>query len=49
MMKEVDLRVVMQDMPPQDVVTRDNVSVKVDAAFDFRILETEEPLSSALR
>ncbi len=30
-MKKVDLRVITMDIPPQDVITRDNVSVKVNA------------------
>jgi regulator of protease activity HflC (stomatin/prohibitin superfamily) len=38
-MVKVDLRVVVQDVPPQDVITRDNVSVKVNAVVYFRILD----------
>jgi regulator of protease activity HflC (stomatin/prohibitin superfamily) len=34
-----DLRTVTMDIPPQDVITRDNVSVKVNAVLYFRVLE----------
>jgi len=35
----VDLRVVTMDVPPQDVITRDNVTVKVDAVVLFRVVD----------
>jgi regulator of protease activity HflC (stomatin/prohibitin superfamily) len=35
----VDLRTVTMDIPPQDVITRDNVSVKVSAVLYFRVLD----------
>lgn len=35
----VDLRVIVMDVPPQDVISRDNVSVKVNAVLYFRVLE----------
>src|SRR3990170_8717232 len=35
----VDLRVVAMDVPPQDVITRDNVSIKVNAVLYFRVLD----------
>jgi regulator of protease activity HflC (stomatin/prohibitin superfamily) len=35
----VDLRVVTMDVPPQDVITRDNVTVKVDAVVLFRVID----------
>jgi len=38
-MKRVDLRVVAMDVPPQDVITRDNVSVKVNAVVYFRVMD----------
>ncbi len=38
-MVRVDLRVVAMDVPPQDVITRDNVSVKVNAVVYFRVLD----------
>jgi len=34
----IDLRTVTMDVPPQDVITRDNVSVKVSAVLYFRVL-----------
>ena len=38
-MVRVDLRAVAMDVPPQDVITRDNVSVKVNAVLYFRVLD----------
>src|SRR3990172_11010721 len=38
-MVRVDLRTVTMDVPPQDIITRDNVSVKVSAVLYFRILD----------
>ena len=38
-MLRVDLRTVTLDVPPQDVITRDNVSVKVSAVLYFRVLD----------
>ena len=38
-MLRVDLRAVTMDVPPQDVITRDNVSVKVSAVLYFRVLD----------
>jgi regulator of protease activity HflC (stomatin/prohibitin superfamily) len=35
----VDLRTVTLDVPPQDVITRDNVSIKVSAVLYFRVLD----------
>jgi regulator of protease activity HflC (stomatin/prohibitin superfamily) len=35
----VDLRTIVMDVPPQDVITRDNVSVKVDAVIYFRVVD----------
>src|SRR4051794_6919263 len=40
----VDLRVVVQDVPPQDVISRDNVSVKVNAVLYFRIVDPERAI-----
>ena len=36
-MEKVSLRIVAMDIPPQDVITRDNVSVKVNAVVYFRV------------
>ncbi len=38
-MRKVDLRTVTLDVPPQDIITRDNVSVKVSAVVYFRVME----------
>jgi regulator of protease activity HflC (stomatin/prohibitin superfamily) len=38
-MKKVDLRVIVLNVPKQDVITRDNVSVKVNAVVYFRIVD----------
>lgn len=38
-MVKVDLRTVTMDVPPQDVITRDNVPVKVNAVIYFRVLD----------
>ena len=35
----VDLRIVVFDVPPQDIITRDNVSVKVNAVVYFRVVD----------
>ena len=35
----VDLRLIAEDVPPQDVITRDNVSLKVNAVVYFRVVE----------
>ncbi|MBM3284668.1 MAG: slipin family protein, partial [Candidatus Aminicenantes bacterium] len=38
-MVRVSLRLVTLDVPPQDIITRDNVSVKVNAVVYFRVME----------
>ncbi|MGH9374038.1 MAG: slipin family protein, partial [Vicinamibacterales bacterium] len=38
-MVRVSLRTIVLDVPPQDVITRDNVSVKVNAVIYFRVLD----------
>ncbi|AMR79373.1 slipin family protein [Cupriavidus nantongensis] len=40
-MVRVDLRTVVMDVPPQDVISRDNVSVKVNAVVYFRVVDPE--------
>ncbi|MGH7526806.1 MAG: SPFH domain-containing protein, partial [Gemmatimonadales bacterium] len=37
--KRVSLRIVAMDIPPQDVITRDNVSVKVNAVLYMRVID----------
>lgn len=41
-MNRVDLRVVVLDVPPQDVISRDNVSAKVNAVIYFRVVDSEK-------
>jgi regulator of protease activity HflC (stomatin/prohibitin superfamily) len=40
----VDLRTVVMDVPPQDVITRDNVSVKVNAVIYFRVVDPSKAI-----
>jgi len=40
-MVKVDLRVITMDVPSQDVITKDNVTVKVDAVVYFRVVDPE--------
>ena len=43
-MVKVSLRLVAMDVPAQDVITRDNVSVKVNAVVYFRVMESEKAI-----
>jgi regulator of protease activity HflC (stomatin/prohibitin superfamily) len=43
-MIRVDLRVIVMDVPTQDVISRDNVSVKVNAVLYFRIIDPEKAI-----
>ncbi len=43
-MVKVSLRVITMDVPSQDVITRDNVSVKVNAVVYFRVLDPEKAI-----
>jgi regulator of protease activity HflC (stomatin/prohibitin superfamily) len=43
-MVRVSLRTVVLDVPPQDIITRDNVSVKVNAVVYFRVMEPERAI-----
>src|SRR5437867_8667105 len=38
----ISLRTVVHDVPPQDIITRDNVSVKVNAVVYFRVVEPDK-------
>ena len=38
-MMRIDMRTITMDVPPQDVITRDNVSVKVNAVVYFRVVD----------
>ncbi|MFC5473160.1 slipin family protein [Paraherbaspirillum soli] len=48
-MVKVDLRTVVFDVPPQDVITRDNVSVKVNAVVYFRIVDPEKSVIQVVK
>ena len=48
-MVRVDLRTVVLDVPPQDVITRDNVSVKVNAVVYFRVVDPEKAIIQVVR
>jgi regulator of protease activity HflC (stomatin/prohibitin superfamily) len=41
-MRKLDLRIVTLDVPPQEVITRDNVSIRVSAVVYFRVLDPEK-------
>jgi regulator of protease activity HflC (stomatin/prohibitin superfamily) len=43
-MVRVDLRTVVMDVPSQDVITRDNVSVKVNAVIYFRVMDAQKAI-----
>jgi len=43
-MVRVDLRTVVMDIPSQDLITRDNVSVKVNAVLYFRVVDPERAI-----
>ena len=43
-MVRVDLRTIVMDVPPQDVISRDNVSVKVNAVIYYRVIDPEKAI-----
>ncbi len=43
-MVKVSLRTVVLDVPPQDVITQDNVSIKVNAVVYFRVIEAQKAI-----
>ena len=43
-MVRISLRTVAMDVPPQDVITRDNVSIKVNAVVYFRVVDPEKAI-----
>jgi len=43
-MVKVSLRTVVMDVPPQDVITRDNVTVKVNAVIYFRVMDPRKAI-----
>jgi regulator of protease activity HflC (stomatin/prohibitin superfamily) len=43
-MVKVSLRTVVMDVPPQDIITEDNVSIKVNAVVYFRVLQPQKAI-----
>lgn len=43
-MVRVSMRIIAMDVPPQDVITRDNVSLKVNAVIYFRVLDASRAI-----
>lgn len=43
-MVKISLRTIAMDVPPQDVITKDNVSVKVNAVIYFRVMDSEKAI-----
>ena len=43
-MVKVSLRTVVLDVPPQDIITKDNVSIKVNAVLYFRVVQPEKAI-----
>jgi regulator of protease activity HflC (stomatin/prohibitin superfamily) len=43
-MVRIDMRTITMDVPPQDVITRDNVSVKVNAVVYFRVVDPNKAI-----
>ncbi|MFZ1947194.1 MAG: SPFH domain-containing protein, partial [bacterium] len=42
---KVSLRMLVMDVPPQDVITKDNVSVKVNAVVYFRVMDPSKAIT----
>jgi len=45
-MQRVDLRTITYDVPPQDVITRDNVTIKVNAVLYFRVMDANKAITN---
>jgi len=41
-MVKVDMRTITMDVPPQDVITRDNISIKVNAVVYFKVMDAND-------
>ncbi len=41
-MEKTDLRIITQDVPPQEVITKDNVPVRIDAVVYYKIIDPEK-------
>ena len=44
-MEKIETRMLTYDVPPQDIITRDNVSVKVNAVIYFRVMDPERAIN----
>jgi len=42
---KVSLRTIVMDVPPQDIITQDNVSIKVNAVVYFRVIDPEKAIT----
>jgi regulator of protease activity HflC (stomatin/prohibitin superfamily) len=47
-MQRVELRTVTMEVPPQDVITKDNVSVKVSAVLYFRVIDANRAVTNVV-
>src|SRR5882762_5441092 len=47
-MRKVDLRIVTLEVPAQETITRDNVTIQVDAVVYFRVVDPEEAVVKVL-
>lgn len=47
-MVKIDLRVITMDVPPQDIITKDNVTVRVNAVIYFRVVDPEASVVKVL-
>ncbi|MCS7001741.1 MAG: slipin family protein [Dehalococcoidia bacterium] len=47
-MVKVDLRTITMDVPPQEIITRDNVTVKVNAVLYFRVVDPERVVTKVI-
>ncbi len=45
-MRKIDLRTITYDVPPQDIITRDNVSLKVNAVLYFQVVDVNKAVLS---
>jgi regulator of protease activity HflC (stomatin/prohibitin superfamily) len=45
-MVRVDMRTITMDVPPQDVITKDNVSIKVSAVVYFRVMDANSAVTN---
>src|SRR5512137_2793063 len=42
----IDMRTITMDVPPQDVITKDNVSIKVNAVVYFRVVDANSAVTN---